>query len=312
MNAPGPGGVTDLEYLEYVASFAAWLEAHPYIQHVYSLPDILKRLNRNMHGDDPEYYVFPDSREKAAQYLLLYEMSLPYGLDLTNRVNFDKSSSRLTVQVGDVSSLPMREFYAETEQWLIEHTPEYMHTKPTGMFLMFNYLDLRSAISLSEGAIYAFIAIMLTLTLSFWSPWLGALSLLPNVLPLTTTFGIWALIHPQIDLGFIPIAPICLGIVVDNTVHFLSKYIRGKNEQGYDVKNAVRYSFNHVGQAISFNTLILVLGFSVLTLSNYKPNFHLGLLTAAAVSVAFIIDMLFFPALIIALDDFKQRFKSRW
>ena len=75
--ASEPGGVSEPEYLENLEKFANWLSVQEGVSHVYSIADIMKRLNKNMHGDDESYYRIPDDRELSAQYLLLYELSLP-------------------------------------------------------------------------------------------------------------------------------------------------------------------------------------------------------------------------------------------
>jgi predicted RND superfamily exporter protein len=80
--ANGPGGISEPEYLGHLENLTAFMREQEHVTHVYSLSDIMKRLNRNMHGDDASYYRIPADRELSAQYLLLYELSLPYGLDL--------------------------------------------------------------------------------------------------------------------------------------------------------------------------------------------------------------------------------------
>ena len=94
--ADGPGGVSDPEFLNTLEAFSEWLRENDRVMHVFSFTDIMKRLNKNMNGDDPAFYRLPDDRELAAQYLLLYELSLPYGLDLNDRINIDKSATRVT------------------------------------------------------------------------------------------------------------------------------------------------------------------------------------------------------------------------
>ena len=87
-------GIADPAFLAKVEEFANTLRAEPKVTHVTSITDVFKRLNKNMHADDEAYYKLPEARDLAAQYLLLYEMSLPYGLDLNNQIDVDKSSTR--------------------------------------------------------------------------------------------------------------------------------------------------------------------------------------------------------------------------
>ena len=96
--------------MQVLDQYKTWLYKQPEVVHVNILSDIMKRLNKNLHGDDPDWYRLPDQRELAAQYLLLYEMSLPYGLDLNNQINVDKSGSRVTVSLHTVSNNEMIAF----------------------------------------------------------------------------------------------------------------------------------------------------------------------------------------------------------
>ncbi len=109
LNAEREGGITDPEYLRNVDAFAEWCRAQPEVTHVLAFPDIMKRLNKNMHGDDQAYYRLPDSSELAAQYLLLYELSLPFGSDLNDRIDIAKAATRMTVVLGSLTSLEQRE-----------------------------------------------------------------------------------------------------------------------------------------------------------------------------------------------------------
>ncbi|MCI0506678.1 MAG: hypothetical protein L0Z73_11280 [Gammaproteobacteria bacterium] len=106
--AKGPGAIADPEYLQRLEQFAQWLRQQQEVAHVYTVSDIFKRLNRNMHNDDDAWYRLPESRELAAQYLLLYEMSLPLGLDLNNQINVDKSSTRIIVTVKNLGTRVFR------------------------------------------------------------------------------------------------------------------------------------------------------------------------------------------------------------
>ena len=93
-----------------------------------------------------------------------------------------------------------------------------------------------------------------------------------------------------------------LGIVVDDTVHLLTKYLRGRREKGMSAEDSIRYSFNTVGKAITINTVVLAAGFGILILSSFKVNQETGLLTATAVIAALILDLLLLPALLLVVD----------
>ena len=300
--AQGSGGISDPEYLANLERLAEFLREQPGVEHVYSFSDIMKRLNKNLHGDDPGFYKIPSARNEAAQYLLLYELSLPYGLDLNDRVNIDKSATRITATMGDVDSIQVKRMLDSTEVWMQENLPVWMQAKPTSAQVMFTYIAERNVENMISGTIIAIVAIAIILMFALQSFRLGLLSLIPNGLPILATFGAWALIVGEVGFSVATIASISLGIIVDDTVHLLSKYVRARREDNGSAADAIRYAFKSVGVAIVVNTVILTAGFMVMLTSSFKVNADMGLLTAIAIVFALILDFLFLPALLLLLD----------
>jgi len=296
------GGISDPEYLSNLDRLADFLREQPEVVHVYSFSDIMKRLNKNLHGDDPSYYRTPNVRDEAAQYLLLYELSLPYGLDLNDRVNIDKSATRITATLGDVDSMRTKRLLDGTEVWMQDNLPGWMQAKPTSAQVMFTYIAERNVSNMITGTIAAIAAIAVILMIALQSFRLGLLSLVPNGLPILATFGAWALIVGEVGFSVATVASISLGIIVDDTVHLLSKYVRARRERNGTAADAIRYAFKSVGVAIVVNTVILSAGFLVLLTSSFKVNADMGLLTALAIVFALILDFLFLPALLLLLD----------
>ena len=138
IDSGGSGAISDPAFQHDVERFSEWLETQPETIHVDRFTNIMKRLNKSMHGDDNSYYRLPDDRELAAQYLLLYEMSLPYGLDLNNQINVDKSSTKLTVTTGVLSSQAMIDFNLRALAWAAENAPSFVSTDSAGVSLMFS------------------------------------------------------------------------------------------------------------------------------------------------------------------------------
>jgi len=297
--AANPGGVSEREYLENLEHFADYLREQSNVTHVYSLSDIMKRLNRNMHADDDTYYRIPADRELSAQYLLLYELSLPYGLDLNDRINIDKSATRITATLTRSTTAETKAFFENTAAWQERNWPSYMHSDPTSAAVMFTYISERNMQNMIAGTILAIAAIALIMMFALQSVSLGLLSLVPNGLPILTTFGAWALLVGEVGFSVATVASISLGIIVDDTVHFLSKYVRARDEQGFNVEDSIRYAFRNVGVAIVVNTIILTAGFLVMTTSAFKMNVDLGLMTVLAIVFALILDFLFLPALLL-------------
>jgi len=296
------GGISEPEYLKHLEKFTDFLAAEAGVLHVYSITDVMKRLNKNMHGDDEAFYRTPDTRELSAQYLLLYELSLPYGLDLNDRINIDKSATRVTAMLQKASTSETKQFLENSRRWMADNLPEYMQSQPTSAQVMFTYITERNIHNMIFGTIVAILAIAMIMMFALRSFRLGLLSMIPNGLPLLMTFGAWALLFGEVGFSVATVASISLGIIVDDTVHFLSKYVRAKNEKGLSVEESIRYAFSNVGMAIVVNTIILICGFLVLTASAFKMNVDLGLMTIFSILFAIFLDFLLLPALLLIID----------
>jgi predicted RND superfamily exporter protein len=292
------GGISEPAYLANLEAFTDWLRQQPEVVHVYSYSDIIKRLNRNMHGDKAEWYRIPDTRELAAQYLLLYELSLPYGLDLNDRISVDRSSTRVTATIEQLSTAATREFLERLRDWLNNNLPDYMHADPTGATVMFSYISQRNIESMLTGNVLAVIVIAVIMMISLRSTGLGLLSLIPNTIPILMTFGLWGLLVGKVGMAAATVSATSLGIIVDNTVHFLTKYLRARREHLLSPPQAIEYAFKTVGAAVLLNALILAFGFAVLTTSTFKVNEDMGALTAMAIVIALIVDFFLLPALL--------------
>ena len=299
LGAGESGGINNPAYLEYLNEFEAWLYQQAEVVHVNSYLSVAKRVNKSMHGDSLAYYTIPSGREEAAQYLLLYELSLPFGLDLNNQINVDKSETRLTATVKNLSSKETIAFSEKAENWLAANTPEYMHTQGTSPTLMFSHLTQRQINSMITGTTLAIVLISLTLMLALRSVKHGVLSLIPNIAPITVGFGVWALSTGVINAGMAIVFGMTLGIIVDDTVHFISKYLRAVREQNKSAKEAVVYAFNTVGKALLVTTIVLVAGFLVLAQSQFGMNAGMAKITVLIISLALVIDFLLLPALLI-------------
>ncbi|EID0061232.1 MMPL family transporter [Vibrio vulnificus] len=293
-------GIASPEFLEVLGEFTSWLREQPETDHVASLSDIYKRLNKNMHGDDSAYYALPAERELAAQYLLLYEMSLPFGLDLNNQVNVDKSSVKLQLTVKNLGSVELVALEERIYQWFASNAPRYqvVASSPSLMFAHIGETNMASMLSTLPITLILISALMI-FALRSWR--LGVISLVPNIAPAVIGFGLWALISGEINLGLSVVVTLTLGIVVDDAVHFLAKYQHARKE-GQNAEQAVRYAFHTVGRALWITTVVLVAGFSVLAMSQFRLNSDMGQLSAIVIFVALLIDFVLLPSLLMRFD----------
>lgn len=298
-----PGGISNPGYLNDVEAFSNWFRQQPEILHVTTYSDITKRLNKNMHGDDQAMYKIPDERNLAAQYLLLYEMSLPYGLDLNNQINVDKSAIRLTATLETLSSNELISIEERAETWLVNNAPHIKSGHGTGTSIMFAHIGKRNIISMLYATTLALILISLVLIVALRSIKIGLISLIPNLAPAAMGFGLWGYMVGEIGLSLSVVSTMTLGIVVDDTVHFLSKYLRARREKNLNPEDAVRYAFATVGRALLITSIVLVAGFLVLATSAFELNSGMGLVTAIVITLALFADFLFLPPLLIKIEE---------
>jgi uncharacterized protein len=299
-------GINSPEFIKFVDDFVLWLREQPETDNVNSITDTLKRLNRNMHGDDPAWYKLPDEQELAAQYLLLYELSLPQGLDVNNQLNVDKSSTRVLATFKNLTSNQT----LDVENRIVEHFNSLNSNYGIALAspsLMFAHIGSTNIVSMIEGSLFALILISILLGFALRSVKFGLISLLPNLMPASIAFGIWGLAVGEVGLGLSVVMGVTLGIIVDDTVHFLSKYIRARREKNLSSEDAVRYSFASVGKALWVTTMVLVAGFLVMATSSFKVNADMGLLTAVTILIALIVDFFFLPPLLMMLKSRKDK-----
>jgi len=302
INSGKSGGITTPEYIANLDKLGKWFEQQPDVMTVATFADIMKRLNQKMNGNDPAYYSPPVSAELAAQYLLLFEMSLPYGLDLNNRIDIDKSKTRLTVIMRRTSAKKLRQLDEDAREWMQQNIPENMYSYGSGLSVVFAHISKRNIDTMLTGLSAALILISLILIIALGSVRYGLLSLIPNLFPAFLAFGLWGYLQGQVGLAVAVVAAISIGVVVDDTVHFLTKYLRARKEKNMTPEQAVKYSFNTVGAAIVITSFALAAGFSVLAFSGFYVNFSMGILTVIAIIFALLTDFLFLPPLLIAAD----------
>jgi len=232
-------------------------------------------------------------------------MSLPYGLDLNNQLDVDKSSSRIVATFKNMTSNELITVEQEMMRWFAEHAPQY-EVDFASPSLMFAHIGQRNITSMLIGTTLALILISILLGVALKSWRFGLISLLPNLAPAAIGFGIWGLYSGQVGLGLSVVIGMTLGIVVDDTVHFLSKYLHARRDKNASAKEAVHYAFDNVGRALWVTTFVLVAGFTVLAQSSFKMNADMGFLTALTIFVALVVDFLFLPPLLMVLDKSKK------
>ena len=303
LRAGREGGITDPDYLRAVDAFATWYREQPEVTHVQAFPDIMRRLNRNMHGDDPAFFGLPDDAALAAQYLLLYELSLPFGSDLNNRIDIAKSATRLTAVTRSLSARQQRELDARAQAWLDANAPR-LATEGSGVSIAFAHLSQRNIASMLRGTIIAMALISLILIAVFRSVRLGLVSLVPNFIPAAMSFR-------AVGLPGRPGGARRLGDDRDRVRHHRGRHdpfpeqVPQGAARGALRAGAVRSTFRTVGRALWTTTTVLALGFLVFASSGFEVSWALGLMVATTIVFALLADFLLLPPLLMAIDRRK-------
>ncbi len=295
------GGISQPDYLRRIDAFADWFKAQPEVTSVSSLSRSIKDINQVMNGDDPAFYRIPDSAQQVAENIFLLEMSMPFGLDLSTYINVDRSATLLTVRLAQVGSADVQRISLEGEAWLRENAPDFA-VRATGLSVLYSYMTAENVRAMLTGTFLAFALVSAILLLVLRDLRLGLISLVPNLLPAALIFGLWGYVGGEVNLAISVIGAMTFGIIVDDTVHFLTKYRWARTTLGLRPASAVRKTFIVVGPALIMTSVALVTGFLILSQSGFAVSSLTGILSAMTLTSALLTDLLLLPAVLLILS----------
>ncbi len=299
VEATGPDGVRDPELLRRVDAWQRAMEADPRVSWTSGLPDVVKRLNQVLRDGRPEDFVVPPDGAALEQALLLYE-SDPDN-DMVHLTDAGGRRVRVTAGVEMTTAqgfLTLLDDLTLEGEGIIGDTGEIQRTGYLPLYCQIIDYIVQSQISSFS---LAFVVIFVLMVLVFRSLRLGALSVLPNVFPVFLTLGMMGLVGIHLDLGTVTIAAVVIGIVVDDTIHFLYRYRVELRAAEGDHELAAERTCATAGAAMTATTMILAAGFLVLTLASVKSVIYFGLLTASAMGAGLLGDLVILPALLVAI-----------
>ncbi len=272
-----------------------------YVVKTFSLADFVKETHMVMNQGDLAQKRIPDDARLTAQLLYLFDNANPQ--DRRNLVNDDYSKSHLSIQLRNAGSYEYTEFFDQVRDDVDKYFKPLRQSYPqmqlnvTGsLALMMELIDHISWTQIKSFS-FALLIITLIMMLTLGSLQGGVISMMPNLLPAFFTLGLLGLLGIPLDTDTLIIAPLIIGIAVDDTIHFLAHYRDAWYEHG-DVEKALSSTIKEVGQAVTFTTLILGLGFSMLAFSDYLGMAKTGIFGSLAIFVALSADLLLLPALI--------------
>ena len=310
-------GTSDALYDPLVLQTMADLQSHvekTYSQFVVSsnsLADIVMETHAVMQDGSDHYRTIPSSSTTVSQLLYLFNSANPE--ERRALVNDDYSASHINFTLLNAGSSEYTEFFealnGDVEAAfapLVERYPE-LEVQPTGtLAIMMRLMDDLSR-SQFQSLTIAVVIISILMILTLGSVQAGLLAIIPNLIPATLTFGLMGWLDIPLDGDTLMIAPLIIGIAVDDTIHFITHY-RMALAKYNDMKIALVKTIKEVGQAVTFTSLILGCGFFMLSFSDYLGIAKVGMFGSLAIFVALLCDLLFFPALIMW---FKPRFGQK-
>ena len=287
-----PGGLKEPDNLKHLEKVETWLETNSGINHVVSPMDSIKELHRVLQEEPIGSERLPDSREMNAQLFLLMEGSE----DFESVVQDDYSVSRMTGRVRLSNSEELAESVPQLEKQLqTEFSNENVRISLTGFIKLMSSMEQYLLKSQLRSFLVAFIIITLMLWGLLKSFKLALFSMIPNFTPICVGLGIMSALGIPLDPGTVMIGGLALGIVVDDTVHFLVRF-RRKLDTDHSMATAVAETINEVGRPITITSIILSISFLILLLGSFTPNIHFGGVTSIVVSLALIADLLVLPS----------------
>jgi predicted RND superfamily exporter protein len=293
-------GIKDPDFLNTVQKFYdAFYAKYPQdVRHISSLMDVVKTFNEVMNTTK----TIPQDQELVAQYLLLYSLSLPQGMEINDKMDIDERLLRVSATMNIVETSQDLEMIHWVEEWW-KSTP--YEAKIHGQTVMFAHMQHDVTNTLIESITLAVVLISLIMLLIFRNWRMLPLFIVPNILPIALVVGVMGWIGIEIDMGVAIAGAIIIGVAVDDTIHFMVKYIEAR-KRGDNLQDAMRYVMSYAGSAIIFTTIVLSLAFLVFVFSSFNPNYHFGIVTASALIIAVIVDLVALPALLALIDDRKK------
>ena len=206
----------------------------------------------------------------------------------------------MIVTIDDLTTNQIKAWIQEAETFLESELG--MDAVAAGPTVMFSYIAERNIQGMLWGTLYAVLIISGIILIALRDLRLGLLSLVPNLLPAALAFGVWGLFVGQVNMAVAVVTGMALGVIVDDSVHFLTKYQLARKNEKLSAERAVVSAFSGVGTALLVTTIILVAGFAILAQSSFGLNSAMASLTAIALFMALVADLTILPALLILLD----------
>jgi len=286
-------GAKDPKFLEEIVFFEKVLiEKFPHIRFTLSLKDIIVRMQKVLNKDSD--IALPTDKNLVAQYLLLYSMSLPQGMEINDKIDTSEQYLRLSINCNIEDTSKDLEMIAWVKEWWQTHTP--YNATVQGQTAIFAYMQSSITDTLVISITSTLIIVMIAMLLIFRNLKMLWLFVLPNLAPILLVAGFMGYMGINIDIGVAISAAVILGIAVDDTIHFFSKFFDSIKTKSFE--ESIDYVIRHSGNAMILTTIILSFTFALFGLSSFIPNVNFAIVTVSALNIALVLDLVLLPALL--------------
>ncbi|MBU0632775.1 MMPL family transporter [bacterium] len=296
-------GVKDPEFLNRVIKFENDLkQKYQSVRFSTSLKDIVIRMQEVLNKNAvPE---IPKDKNLVAQYLLLYSMSLPQGMEINDKMDTTEQFLRVTINTNLVNTSKDLEMIKWIKEWWQNNNSYSADVQ--GQTAIFAYMQSSVTKTLLLSVTTTLLVVALCMYLIFRNFKMLWLFIIPNIAPIMFVAGVMGYLGINIDLGVAISAAVIFGIAVDDTIHFFSKYFEAIKSKSFE--ESIDYIISHSGNAMILTTFILSVTFGLFSVSRFIPNVNFAIVTVSALNIALVFDLVLLPALL-SLFFAKERQK---
>ncbi len=297
-----PGSMQQPATLQRIDALASRIEAFPEVRKVTTLADYVKRINRELDGGGPDGARIPAGADRVAQELFVFTLADEGRHELERIVSSDASASQISIKLRSMSSDLLWDYVADVERFAAEtFAGTGIQPTVTGSGKLFAQLDHYVVVSQVSSFATAFVTVFAVIFIVFRSARYGLLAIVPNLFPVLAVFGVMGWLGISLNIATVMVASVALGIVDDDTIHFISRFKR-ERQAGAAIGEAIERATIHEGRAALTTAIVNSAGFAVLMMSEYRPSAWFGGLLALTMIVAFLAEVFILPATIVLLS----------
>ena len=307
------GGVEDPSLLKSIEAMQSFLERQPSVGRTTSVVDYLKSVNEAFHHNNTDYYVLPESKQEISQYLLAYSLADPLRT-LDNYIDYHHKVARISIPSALTTSSSVLQFRNLVEEQCAKLLPANSSCQLTSdsVLIATSTQKIARGILLSFGL--AALAISAVMFVLFRSIKIGLVAMIPNFLPLIAILAVMGWAGITFNAGTSIIICLALGIAVDDTIHFLTRYFHELKRSNHyliramtniritdDQIRCIGITFRRVRRPVILTSIVIFCGFMSLAFSQFVPVIHFGTLTAVTMIFCLICDLILLPALLASI-----------